>query len=98
MPIILSLEQSIGNPDWVIQNEKALKELFPEDWVHFSQLSADEISNRLQCLRVELLDDDRLMKALRFFLHLGIADVDGAMVRRGQRAVKDVLASYKGRR
>lgn len=91
MPKVLSLNESIGNKQWILDNEQKLKAMFPENWTNYALLSVDEISDKLCCLHVEMLDDIRLLKTMQFFMHIGIIDVQGSDIRRGQLPIEEQL-------
>lgn len=68
----MSLIQTLGNKDWLIENEDKLSKLLPETWTHIENLNGLKIGFQLKLIGVEWRSTDEFGKVMVFLEKVGI--------------------------
>jgi len=77
----MSLKETIGNSDWMIKNESALKEILPKTWTHMENLNLLQIGFSLKILGVDWRRKDDLPKIMVFLEEIGVMARDNYLVK-----------------
>jgi len=85
----LRILQTLGNREWVRQNEQAIKDLFPDTWTHVMNLNPVAIGFGLKLIGIDYRTDAEYCKVVQFFEDVGILMRDGYLVRRSHLPVFD---------
>lgn len=94
----MSVERTLGNKDWLNQNEAHLRQLFPETWTHISRLNNIGIVYHLKLMGVEWHGDD-LALLMNFFLETGVVIQQDQQFKRGKNHIEfeKVYSPKKGK-
>lgn len=77
----MSLIDTIGNEDWLKENEPAIKQLLPKTWTHMQNISALTIGFNLKLLGVEWFSEEEFGRIMVYFERVGLMERDGYTVR-----------------
>ncbi len=68
----MSLRETLGNRQWLKDNEKGLKSLFPDTWTLDANLCMVRVGFGLKLLGVDWRSDEELIKVLVFLEKTGL--------------------------
>ncbi|MDH5572348.1 MAG: hypothetical protein OEY89_11320 [Gammaproteobacteria bacterium] len=77
----MSLKETLGNSDWMIENESALKEMLPKTWTHVGNLNLLQIGFSLKLLGVDWRGNDDVPRIMIFLEEIGIMSRDNFLVK-----------------
>lgn len=75
------LLKTLGDAQWVLDHEKAIKELLPQTWTHMENIDMMKLGFRLKLLGIDWRSELELAKCLVFFEKIGFMIRDGYTVR-----------------
>lgn len=81
------LQETLGNQDWLRQNESALKNLLPKTWTHAQNLEVMKIAFNLKLLGVDWRSEDEFGKIMVYLEKIGILLRDGLTVKANHRSI-----------
>lgn len=71
-----ALQNTLGNDQWLRENESAIKKLFPAEWSHASRIDQLKLRWNLKLLGVDYRSEDEFIKILTFFAKIGFVQHD----------------------
>lgn len=77
-----ALVDTLGNRDWLRENEPALREMLPETWTLATNLNGLQLGFRLKLLGVEWSSPDEFGRVMVFLEKVGIMQRKDYCVRR----------------
>lgn len=83
----MRVEDTLGNKDWLNQNEGALRGLFPETWTHTSNLNNLGIMYHLKLMGVDWPSTD-FTELFNFFLATGVILQQDHQFKRGKNHIE----------
>lgn len=83
----MSLKDTLGNEQWLLDNEHALKAIFPEDFTHIINLDYYHINSKLKELGVVFEHIDDINKILIFFEKIGITVREKNRIKRNPKRI-----------
>lgn len=66
------LQNTIGNEEWIRNNEQKLKDLLPKTWTHMSNLNGLKIGFGLKLIGVDWRSQDEFGKVMVWLEKVGI--------------------------
>lgn len=81
------MKDTIGNQDWLKENETSIKKLFPETWTPIKNLNTLHIVCEFKLIGVILRSDDDLMNAMAYLDQIGILKRFGSKIRRNPESI-----------
>lgn len=83
----MSLQDTLGNEQWLRKNEDNVKALLPETWTHMGNLNGLQIGYRLKLLGIDWRSEDEFGRVMLFLEKVGIMLRDGLTVKRNSQSV-----------
>lgn len=84
------LMQTLGNPDWIKENEQRLKSIFPKTWTHFDNLDVLLIELELKFIDVNFSNVQELVNILFYLEKIGILLINSSFnVKANPRSIFD---------
>ncbi len=77
----MSLQDTLGNKEWLRANEDAIKKLLPDKWTDITQLQGVRIGSKLKELGVEYNSEEQFARIMIFMEKIGIVQAKGNRVR-----------------
>lgn len=81
------IAQTLGSYEWLSKNEDALKDLFPETWIHFANINTLQLMLKLKILGVDYKTEDQLGRILVILEKVRIVIRDGLFIRRNPNKI-----------
>jgi len=83
----VSLQDTIGNEQWLRENETRLKEALPETWAHVRNINGLQLGFKLKLLGLDWRSEEEFGKTMVFLEKIGIMLRDGLTVRRNPNSI-----------
>lgn len=83
----MTLQDTLGNEDWLRKNEDAVKKLLPETWTHMQNLNGLQIGFGLKVLGVDWRSEDEFGRVMLFLERVRFMLRDGLTVKRNPHSV-----------
>jgi hypothetical protein len=83
----MSLQDTLGNAQWLRENEAHVKALLPETWTHISNLNGLQIAFGLKLLGIDWRSEDQLARVLLFLEKARFMLREGMIVKRNPQSV-----------
>lgn len=83
----MGLQDTLGNEEWLRDNETAVKDLLPETWTHVANLNGLQLGFRLKLLGIDWRSETEFARVMMFLERIGFMLRDGQTVRRNPRNV-----------
>ncbi len=83
----MTLQDTLGNEDWLRKNENAVKKLLPETWTHVRNLNGLQIGFGLKVLGVDWRSEDEFGRVMVFLERVRFMLRDGLNVKRNPHSV-----------
>ena len=83
----MSLQDTLGNENWLRKNEDAIKKLLPETWTHMHNLNGLQIGFGLKLLGVDWRSEDEFGRVMLFLERVRLMLRDGLTVKRNPHSV-----------
>lgn len=90
VPLQHRLVNTLGSADWLQQNEREIRSLFPPEGVMIDQTFFMRLGFKLKLLGADWRSNDELIKSLLFLRKAGIVDITSD----GKRAFAAVKLAY----
>lgn len=79
----MSLQDTLGNQQWMIANAARIKAVLPETWTHIRNLNGPQLGFKLKALGIDWRSEDEFGKCMVYLERVGLMRRDGLLVRRG---------------
>ena len=83
----MSLQDTLGNEEWLRANEQKVKEMLPETWTHIGNLNGLQIGFKMKLLGIDWRSEDQFAKAMTFLTKTGFFLMQGQTVKRNPHSV-----------
>lgn len=83
----MSLIDTLGNEDWLKDNEEGIKEMLPETWTHIHNINGLQLGFRMKLLGIDWRSEDEFAKVMVFLQKTGFLLMDGLKVRRNPNTI-----------
>lgn len=83
----ISLQDTLGNLEWLSENEAAIREMLPETWTHILNLNGPKLGFKLKLLGVDWRSQDEFGRVMVYLEKIGMMLRDGHTVRRNQHSI-----------
>ena len=83
----MSLQDTLGNEEWLRKNEKEIKALLPETWTHVGNLNGLQIGFGLKLLGIDWRNQDEFKRVMLFLEKTRFMLRDGLTVKRNPNSV-----------
>jgi hypothetical protein len=83
----MSLENTLGNKDWLKNNEHKIKELFPSAWTNIHELNASKLGSDLKNMAVDWRSKKEFEMIMVFLEKVGFIIRNGQTVKRNPKVV-----------
>lgn len=83
----MSLENSLGNENWLKNNEERVKALFPIMWTNIQELNGIKLGSDLRLLGIDWRTDKEFEMIMVFLEKLGFILRDGHKVKRNPQII-----------
>ena len=83
----MSMQSTLGNPQWLRENEANIKELLPDTWTHVRNLNGLQIGFSLKLLGVDWHSRDEFTRIMVYLEKIGIMLLYGYTVKRNPRSI-----------
>jgi len=80
----MNLMDTLGNEQWMAENEGKIKALLPETWTHMQNINGLQLGFGLKLLGIDWRSQDEFGKCMVFFERTGLMLRDGMLVRRAR--------------
>ncbi len=67
----MSLQDTLGNMEWLRANEDAVKKLLPENWTHIENLNGMKLGFGLKLVGIDWRSEDQFGKVMLFLEKIG---------------------------
>lgn len=85
---VVSLKDTLGNPQWLQKNEPAIRDLLPETWTHIENLNGLKLGFGLKVLGVDWRSQEEFCKVMVFLEKIGMMQrQNGFQVRANHRSI-----------
>jgi hypothetical protein len=81
----VSLQSTLGDNVWVVENKDKIKELLPETWTHAQNINGLQLGYGLKLLGIDWRSEDEFAVCMVFLEKVGILLRDGLLIRRGRK-------------
>lgn len=78
------MDMKLLNPDWIVKHELELVRVFPKRWTHRANISQADILNGLSKCNIRVNGYEDLSHVIQRLVDLGIVEVNGSMLKRGE--------------
>lgn len=83
----MSLEETIGNREWVKENEDKIKNILPETWTHIQNLNGLQLGFQLKLIGIDWRSEEEFGKVFVFLEKMGILLREGQTFRRNPHSI-----------
>lgn len=83
----IPLQSTIGNSEWLKQNEQAIKNIFPETWTHMHNLNGLQLGYQFKLLGIDWRSQDEFGKIMVYLEKIKIILRDGLTIRRNPHSI-----------
>jgi hypothetical protein len=83
----MDLQNTIGNEEWMKENENAIKEMLPDTWTHISNFNGLHLGYNLKLLGVDWQSEKEFSLIMTYLEKIGMMLREGVTVRRSQRSI-----------
>lgn len=82
-----NLQSTLGNEDWLRENETEIKSALPETWTHINNLNGLQFGFKLKLLGLDWRSEEEFGKVMFFLERIGLMLRDGQNVRRNPHSI-----------
>ena len=86
---MISLMETLGNEQWLRDNEGEIRALLPETWTHVANLNGLQLRFKLKLLGVDWRSEDEFGRVMVYLERIGIMLREGMAVRRNPHSIFD---------
>lgn len=83
----IPLDTTLGNPEWMKKNEKAIKDMFPETWTHVGNLNGLQLGFQMKLLGIDWRSEEQFGKVMVYLEKVKIILRDGLTIRRNPDSI-----------
>lgn len=83
----IKFQNTLGNEQWLRDNESKVKAMLPETWTHISNLSALGIGYKLKVLGVDWRSEAEFGLIMVFLDKIGLMLRDGMTIKRNPHSI-----------
>ena len=83
----MSLQDTLGNEEWLRANEQKVKDMLPETWTHIGNLNGLQLGFRLKLLGIDWRSEEQFAKVMVFLTRTGFLLMQGQTVKRNPHSV-----------
>lgn len=83
----MSLMDTLGNGQWLKDNEDKVKAMLPETWTHVANLNGLQLGFRMKLLGIDWRSEDEFGRVMAFLERIGIMMRDGLSVKRNPYSI-----------
>ena len=83
----MGLKDTLGNEQWLKDNEAAIHELLPDTWTHMNNLNGLQLGFKLKQLGVDWQSENDFGKIMVYLEKIGMMLRDGMTVRRNPHSI-----------
>lgn len=83
----MSLIDTLGNEQWLCDNEDKIKAMLPETWTHAANLNGLQLGFRMKLLGIDWRSEDEFGSVMVYLERVGIMLRDGLTVKRNPNSV-----------
>lgn len=84
----MTLNDTLGNMQWVKENEGKIKNIFPETWTHAANINNVQLMFQMKLIGIPWSTEAELLKILTFLTKIGIVQVSKAeLIRRNPHSI-----------
>lgn len=79
----MSLQDTLGNQQWMTTNADRIKAILPETWTHIQNMNGLQLGFKLKVLGIDWRSEEEFGKCMVYLERVGLMRRDGLLVRRG---------------
>lgn len=84
----MTLNDTLGNMQWVRENEEKIKNIFPETWTHAANINNIQLMFQMKLIGIPWSTEAELLKILTFLTKIGIVQVSKTeLIRRNPHSI-----------
>jgi hypothetical protein len=85
----MSLQDTLGNQEWLKKNELKIKDALPETWTHLgnSNINGLQIGFQLKLIGIDWRSEDEFGCVMVFFEKIGLLLREGLLIKRNPNSV-----------
>lgn len=83
----MTIKDTLGNEQWMRNNETAIRNLFPETWTHMQNIKTFHLCYNLKLLDIDWRTEEEFAKIMLYFDKIKIILRDGYMIRRNPNSI-----------
>lgn len=83
----MSLLDTLGNEEWLKENEEGIKDLLPETWTHMHNINGLQMGLKMKMLGIDWRSQDEFGRVMVFLEKAGFMIRDGLTVRRNPNII-----------
>lgn len=80
-------QETLGNVEWLKENESKLKEMLPETWTHIQNLNGLSLGFQLKLLGIDWRSEEEFGKVMVYLTKIGLLLQDGFTVKRNPHSI-----------
>lgn len=84
---LTSLQDTLGNSEWLQKNEDEIKSMLPKVWTHIENLNGLQLGFKLKVLGVDWRSEQEFGKIMVYLEKIGMMIRDGYSVRANNRSI-----------
>ena len=83
----MNLQDTLGNEQWLKDNEDAIKSMLPETWTNVQNLNGLQLGFKLKALGVDWRSEGEFGRIMVYLEKIGMMLRDGVTVRRNPHSI-----------
>ena len=83
----MSLQDTLGNAEWLRANEQKVKDMLPETWTHIGNINGLHLGFQLKLLGIDWRSEEQFAKVMVFLTRAGFLLMQGQTVKRNPHSV-----------
>lgn len=83
----MALRQTLGNGQWLRENEQAIKDIFPKIWTHGENLNGTELGHKLRLLGIDWRSEQEFVDVMVYMVKIGMLLREGRVLMANPKSI-----------